>query len=264
MTRRFAAHAAVTARRDTAGRTRLTRLRSDGPYALRETADAVYLVGAAAGPLGGDELRLDLDVGAGARLAVRSVAGALLLPGDGTSRSIVSARVGNGGHLDFAPEPTVAAAGCDHRSVAEVSLAAGGTLRWQEELVLGRYGETAGRCTTRLDVTLGGRALLRHELRLPDQAAYTGAAVLGDARCAGSVLLVEPGLSATARAAEGLAVLPLNGPAVLVSALASDSAVLRRRLRHGERLARISAPGAGEADEADEARDPREAHGTHG
>lgn len=240
MTRRFTAHAAVTARRDEAtGQTRLTRLRSDGPYAVREAADAVYLVGAAAGPLGGDELRLDLDVGAGARLAVRSVAGTLLLPGDGTtSRTVVRARVGAGGHLDFAPEPTVAAAGCDHHGVAEVSVAEGGTLRWQEELVLGRHREVAGRCTTRLDVTLGGGPLLRHELRLPDRAAYAGGAVLGDARCVGGVLLVGPGLTRDPDAGDGLAVLPLSGPAVLVSALAPDSATLRRRLRHGERLAR--------------------------
>ena len=64
--RTYHAHAAVTAERDASGRTRLTRLRSDGPLAVRETGEAVYLVGAAAGPLGGDELELDLEVGPGA------------------------------------------------------------------------------------------------------------------------------------------------------------------------------------------------------
>jgi Urease accessory protein UreH len=125
MTRRYLARAAVTAECDPSGRTRLTRLRSDGPLAVRETSDAVYLVGAAAGPLGGDELELDLEVGPGARLTIRSAATTLTLPGDGESRFTVRARVGEGGHLDFAPEPTVAAAGCQHRAISDITLAQG-------------------------------------------------------------------------------------------------------------------------------------------
>lgn len=237
MTRHCTAHAAVRAERDAAGRTRLATLRSDGPYALRATPDAVYLVGAAAGPLGGDELHLDLDVAAGAALAVRSVASALLLPGDGESRTYVRAAVGPGAHLDLAPEPAVATAGCHHRAVTEFALAEDATLRWREELVLGRHGEPPGRYTGRVDVTLGGRPLLRNELRLPDRVLHTSGAVLGDARCTGSVLLVGPGLAKDAYAADGLAVLPLAGPGVLVTALAADSATLRHRLDHGEKHA---------------------------
>ena len=56
-------------------------LRSDGPLALRETPRGVYLVGTAAGPLGGDDLALDIDVGPGACLVIRSAAAMLLLPG---------------------------------------------------------------------------------------------------------------------------------------------------------------------------------------
>ncbi|TDC69386.1 urease accessory protein UreD [Actinomadura sp. GC306] len=238
MTRHYTAHAAVRAERDGAGRTRLTRLRSDGPYALRATPDAVHLVGAAAGPLGGDELNLDLEVAAGAVLAVRSVASTLLLPGRGESTTRVRAAVADGAHLDLALEPAVAAAGCRHHAVTEIVLEAGATLRWREELVLGRHGETAGRYRARTDVTLGGRPLLRNELRLPDPALYSSGAVLGDARCTGTVLLVGDGLATEPYAAEGLAVMPLAGPAVLVTALAPDSAALRRRLGHGEERAR--------------------------
>ncbi|MEU5881499.1 urease accessory protein UreD [Spirillospora sp. NPDC047279] len=234
MTRGYTARAAARAERDATGRTRLTRIRSDGPLALRETADALYLVGAAAGPLGGDDFALSLEVGAGARLAVRSVATTLVLPGDGESRMTVRAEVGAGGHLDFAPEPTVAAAGCDHRSAAGISLAEGATLRWYEELILGRHGERPGRHTGRFDVTLGGVPLLRHELRLTDPSTFGSRAVLGDAKAAGSVLLVAPGLTRTPYTAEGLAVLPLAGPGVLVTAVAADSAALRRRLARGE------------------------------
>ncbi|MGI8335307.1 urease accessory protein UreD [Actinomadura scrupuli] len=235
--RTYHAHAAVTAECDASGRTRLTRLRSDGPLAVRETGEAVYLVGAAAGPLGGDELELDLEVGPGAELAIRSVAAMLALPGDGESRFTVRARVGAGGRLDFAPEPTVAASGARHRSVCEVTLAEGAVLRWREEVILGRHGEAPGRHTGRIDVTYAGAPLLRHELRLDDPAIYGGRAVLGTATAAGSVVLAGPGLVEEPRTGEGLAVLPLAGPGVLVSATAADSARLRHRLTTGERYA---------------------------
>ncbi|SEG59950.1 urease accessory protein [Thermomonospora echinospora] len=250
MTRRYAAHAGVSAELGPDGRTRLTRLRSDGPLALRETPDALYLVGAAAGPLGGDELTLDLEVGPGARLAVRSAASTLALPGAGESRLTVRAWVGAGGCLDFAPEPTVAAAGSRHRALAGIDLAEGAALRWREELILGRHGEQPGRHTGRLDVTVGGVPLLRHELCLDEEAAVRSGAVLGGATAVGSVLLAGPGLPVPrAHAGDGLAVLPLAGPGVLVTALAADSATLRRRLDEGEALARQaetgSAAGAG-------------------
>jgi urease accessory protein len=233
----YHARAAVTAERDPSGRTRLTRLRSDGPLAVRETSDAVYLIGAAAGPLGGDELGLDLEVGPGARLAIRSAATTLTLPGDGESRFTVRARVGEGGHLDFAPEPTVAAAGCHHRAISDITLAEGATLRWYEELILGRHRERPGRHTSRIDVTLDGLPLLRHELRLDDASIYGSRAVLGEAKAAGSVVLVGPDLVEEPVTEEGLVVMPLAGPGVLVSAVAGDSAALRRRLDAGERYA---------------------------
>ncbi|MFG1999688.1 urease accessory protein UreD [Spirillospora sp. NPDC048911] len=239
MTRGYVARAAASAERDTGGRTRLTRLRSDGPLALRETAEALYLVGAAAGPLGGDDFALALEIGPGARLAVRSVATTLALPGKGESRMAVRARVSAGGHLDFAPEPTVAAAGCHHRSAAAIELAEGATLRWYEELILGRHLELPGKHTSRFDVTLGGVPILRHELRLDDPAVFGSRAVIGDAKAVGSVLLVAPGLSREpyAAASDGLAVLPLAGPGVLITAVAGNSATLRHRLAQGEELA---------------------------
>ena len=62
-------------------------LRSQAPLILRQTPEAVYLVGGAAGPLGGDVLELRIDVRAGATLRLRTAAAAVALPGrDGRSR----------------------------------------------------------------------------------------------------------------------------------------------------------------------------------
>jgi urease accessory protein len=231
----FASRAAVAASRDPGGRTRLTRLRSDGPLAVRESGGAVYLVGAGAGPLGGDDLELTIEVGPGACLDIRSAAASLVLPGREPSRLVVRARVGAGARLVFSPEPAIAAAACDHRAFADVDLEEGAELVWQEEIVLGRHGERPGRYVSRFDVTSGGVPLLRHELRVDADAPST--AVLGDAKAVGTVLLTGKDLLAEPYATEGLAVLPLAGPGVLVTALAADTVRLRDLLRQGRSAA---------------------------
>jgi urease accessory protein len=234
------ARAAVATRRDGAGRTRVTVLRSDGPLALRATPDGIYLVGAAAGPLGGDDLALDIDVGPGAGLVLRSAAAMVALPGrrGGPSALRITARVGAAGRLDYAPQPAVAAAGCHHRTHASVELGPGAALRWREELVLGRDGEAPGRYASRLDVTLAGAPVYRGELAAGCPGTDGSSAVLAGARAAGGVLLVaERGPRPAAAVHEGLAVLPLAGPGTAVTAVAPDAATLSRRLAHGERLA---------------------------
>jgi urease accessory protein len=241
VSRDFTARAAVAAERGPGGRTRVTRLRSDGPLALRESGGesggAVYLIGAGAGPLGGDDLELSIDVGPGARLEIRSAAASLVLPGRGApSRLSVRARVGAGGSLLFAPEPAIAAAGCDHRAYAEVTLDARAEVVWREEILLGRHGECPGRYVSRLDATTCGVPLLRHELRLDDDAP--SAAVLGDATAVGTVLLAGDGAPAEPYAEAGLAVLPLAAPGVLVTALAPDAVCLRERLDRGQAAVR--------------------------
>jgi urease accessory protein len=203
----------------------------------------VHLVNAAGGPLAGDRLRLDIDVAAGVRLMVRSAAATVALPGHGPGPSSmdVRAEVASGGALDFRPEPTVAAAGCHHRVTAEIILGEGAHLRFREEVVLGRFGEVAGsvHTTLRADVRRASSSwpLLRQELALtPDTPGLAGPAVLGGARAVGSLLVAGPGpagLGASAAVADGVAVLPLAGPGVLVTALADDAVSLRRRLDGG-------------------------------
>jgi urease accessory protein len=73
------AHASARAER-VGDVSRLVELRSDPPLVLRATPAGLHLVGGAAGPLGGDELALDITVGAGACLVVRSAAATLAQP----------------------------------------------------------------------------------------------------------------------------------------------------------------------------------------
>ena len=65
------ARAHVVAEAGATGRTRLTTLRSQAPLVLRRTGDVVTMVAGAGGPLGGDDLHVDLDVRRGRRPADR-------------------------------------------------------------------------------------------------------------------------------------------------------------------------------------------------
>jgi urease accessory protein len=225
------------------GACRITCLRSDGPFVLRPTPGGVYLVGAAAGPIGGDDLGLEVDVGPGAELTLRTVAAAVVLPGPGPSRLEIVARVGEGGSLWWLPEPTVAATGAVHRVQARVEVGAGARLLWRDEIVLGRHGEEGGSVSARLSVDVAGRPLLRHRIDAgADHPEWASAAVGGGARCAGSLVAVDPAWTAAGGSPPGPSVLqpgaavllPLSGPAVHVVALAQDARTLSRLLDAGQ------------------------------
>lgn len=232
--------ARLRAEADGRGGTRLSVLRSEPPLSLRPTPDAVYLVGSAAGPLGGDDVTLCVEVGEGAALTVRTVAASLALPGCGgrLSRVAVTARVAAGASLRWLPEPVVAAAGCDHRMESDVSLADGAALVWREELILGRAGEQPGACQSSLRVDVGRQPLLRHELHVGADR-WSGPAVLGGARAVGTVVLGGPSHAGAIGRVLGprAAVLPLEGPGTLVSALADDAPALRALLDAGTLVA---------------------------
>lgn len=220
-------------------RSRLTCLRSDGPLVLRPTPGAVYLVGAAAGPMGGDDLTLEIDVGPGAELTLCTAAAAVVLPGAGPSRLAIDVQVGEGGSLRWLPEPTVAAARAVHVTRTRILVGEAARLLWREEIVLGRHGEEGGSVSARLSVDLDGRPLLRHRIDAgPEHLEWATAAVGRGSRCTGSLLAVDPAWASGDAGPPGpltiepgaAALLPLAGPAAHAVALAPDARTLRRLL----------------------------------
>jgi len=217
------------------GVTRLPVLASQVPLVLRRTPSAVYVVGGAAGPIGGDSLSLSITVGAGAFLRVRTAAASIALPGlDGLESVLrVCVTVGEGGRLEYLPEPVVVADRARHATLVSVALASGASLVLRDELLLGRHGEAGGTARTALQVSYEGRPLLRQSLSISGtDPASLGPAVLAGHRAAGTLLRVnEPETAGIpARATPEVAVMPLAGPGVLVTALARDAVTLRRRL----------------------------------
>lgn len=157
----------------------LTELASQPPLTLRQVRArpgtvGLCLVGSAAGPLGGDQLRLSVDVAAEAR-AELVAAGASIAQG-GASWMATSVRLGAGARLDAHPGPLVVSAGARVDVELSIEVEPTSALVWRELVVLGRSGEPPGRATVRWDVTRGGLPVLRQHVDLahPELAGWPG------------------------------------------------------------------------------------------
>ncbi|MFA3840271.1 urease accessory protein UreD [Streptomyces aureus] len=217
---------------DAEGALALRRIRSTGPDAR------VMLVGAMSGPLGGDHMSVEAHATACARLRIGSVAATIALPGQakGEARYDVRLTVDDGAELHWLPEQLISACASDLRVTTRAELAPGARLVLREEQVLGRTAEEPGRLTSRLTVHRAGRPLLDQELACGPGApgGWDGPAVLGGHRALGQLVVVKPefekGRPPPALLGENAALTPLAGPAVLVTALASDALRLRGTL----------------------------------
>jgi urease accessory protein len=202
-------------------------LRSEPPLSVRARPGVVHLVGSAAGPLGGDELRVQVRLDEAAVASVRSAAAQLVHPGPSGERSslTVDATVAAGAVLCWAPEPTVLVTGCRHDAVTRIHATGDGRVVWREELVLGRHGEATGSVASTLRVVRNGRPLVHHDLRLGPAAGsgWDGPGGAGRARAVGTVVVVDPiawadGPPEPVVLGDTAGILPLDGPGVMVGA----------------------------------------------
>lgn len=170
------------------------RWRSAPPIVLRQTGpNRVHVVQAAGGPLGGDELALDVHLGAGASLQLRSAAATVVQAGHppAAAQWTVVAALAAGAVLDWRPEPTVVCDGAELRSMVTVALQHRARAVLREEVVLGRAGQRGGRFTGELIVELDGAPLLAHTVLLDGaDPVLEGPGGAGGARVAGMLAVV--------------------------------------------------------------------------
>jgi urease accessory protein len=146
---------------------RRPRIECSGGLAARETEpDTVYLVSAAATPLGGDTMTVRVVVEEGAVLRLRSAAATLTLPGVTTVESHALWDLEVAGVLDVDPQPTVVAAASRHVTRTSVKLSGSGRLRLRERVQIGRSGESQGFWSGSLHADVDGAPLLRHRVDL--------------------------------------------------------------------------------------------------
>ncbi|HKR52573.1 MAG TPA: urease accessory protein UreD, partial [Pseudonocardiaceae bacterium] len=168
------------------------------PVVLRQTGpNRMHLVQAAGGPLGGDELALDVRLSVGASLRLRSAAATVVQPGrsPAAARWTVTADLADGAMLAWCPEPTVICDGAELRSSMTVTMRRGARVMLREVVVLGRAGQRGGRCHGELTVEYDGVPLLVHTLLLDGaDPALTGPAGTGGACVAGMLVVVGEGI----------------------------------------------------------------------
>lgn len=213
------------------------RWHAESPVLVRPTGPGrVHLVQAAGGPVGGDELSLDVSVATGCALRICSAAATVAHPGPHGDASTwtVSARVG--GELRWEPLPTVVAAGARYHSSFRADVAPDGVLVVREQIVLGRHGEPGGEYRGTLAVTVGGRPLIVHTTVLDGaDRDLSGPAGSGGHRVLGSMLVATAeappaALPTGTLAADGdvqWSALPLDGPGYLVLALGDTADAVR-------------------------------------
>jgi urease accessory protein len=202
--------------------------RSAPPIALRQTGpNQVHLVHAAGGPLGGDELALDLHLGTCSCLHVRSAGATVVQPSDpaAPARWTVVADLADGAVLDWRPEPLVVCDGAELHCAMTVALSRGARVMLREVVVLGRAGQRGGRFHGEFTVECDGAPLLTHTLLLDGaDPVLTGPAGTGGTRVVGMLAIMGEGIDGLSLAAAeqpGLrwACSALDGPGWLLLAL---------------------------------------------
>ena len=203
------------------------------PLVLRRTGPRrVHVVQVGGGPLGGDVLSLDVDLGPGQHLAVCSAAATVVQPGPdpaAAARLDVRCDVADGAVLAWTPEPTVVCDRADWTSDLRVALAGTARAYLSEQVVLGRSGQRGGRCRQDLRVDVDGEPLLVASTRLDGaDPALTGPGGTAGERSVGSVV-VAGGQDLPEGAGDGPGVRwawsALDGPGAVLTALGSASAV---------------------------------------
>jgi urease accessory protein len=201
------------------------------------------MVAGAGGPLGGDELHLDIDVAAGAQLRIGSAAAMVVQPGQpgagdpaDVARFTVRAELGAGASLYWEPEPTVVTAGAALESSAHIRCAGDVNLVWREILVRGRLDQLGGTMSSALICDVDERPVLRQTTRVGPGSApgWDGPAGLAGQRVLGTVLLLGAAAGGidpiAADGAAPYAVMRLEGGGVLVTALGATTLDVRRAL----------------------------------
>ena len=189
------------------------------------------LVQTIAGPLAGDRVTIDVEIGPGAALELVGNAATLAYPSAEPAHHEVRVRVGAGGRFAWAPEPLILATDCDLEASVELELAAGAAAFTRELVVLGRHGEKPGSYRSSLRCELDGTPLLHDAVEIDDGgSAASSAAVLAGAKAFASLALLGVETQERLDAEE----LTLAGPGTVLRALAPDAASLRKRLAPAE------------------------------
>lgn len=161
--------------------------------------------------LGGDAVRLEVDVGPGVTLELTDIAGTVAYDGrDRAASWSVHLSVADGGRLRWSGEPFVVADGADVARDLSLELATGAQALLRETVVLGRSGQVGGRLHNRTTVRSEGRPVLVEDTLLDPATHRRLPGMLGDLRVIDTLLAV--GLDPPSGPVDGSTLYRLAGP----------------------------------------------------
>jgi urease accessory protein len=173
--------------------------------------------------LGGDEIELNVEVGAGARLWLFDVAGTVAYHGRGRPAGWrVRVRLAEDAQLVWSGAPLVVAAGADVTRSVRIDACSSAAALVRDTVVFGRTGETGGRLRTTTAVTVAGKPVYLEDCDLgPDQRGRPG--MLGEATVVDTVTALGPAPTGGSASAVPAFVLPW-GAGTLTRHLGTDLA----------------------------------------
>jgi urease accessory protein len=172
--------------------------------------------------LAGDQISLDVAVGAGARLELVEPAGTVAYSMDGGEASwSVTIDLAPASSLIWAGEPFVIADGATVERSIDIRMGWHASLAMREVVVLGRHGERAGTLRQRLSaVADNGVPILAEELEIDPRS---GRWVLGGTRVMGSVLVLGARLKCDVIERNDMVRMDLEAEGTLLRSLVADA-----------------------------------------
>lgn len=196
------------------------------PGATGGTAASVLLVQTGACLLAGDDVRIEVEVEAGARLEIRELGATIAhhVRGGRRARLAIEIIAGPRARLAWAAAPVISSAGSHLQRTLNVALGADATALLRETTVFGRTGETAGVIESIVRATTDGGPLLHERLTTADAALAASPVVAGGARQLDAVLLLGRPAPEPEAGDPERGVMRLAGPGAIWRALSRDGA----------------------------------------
>ena len=155
----------------------------------------VYVMSTGGGIVGGDRLRLDLDVGPDAHALVTTQAATKVHRAEHEYASqVVGVDVADGGVCEYLPDALIPFGGSRFHQHIEARVAAGGTLVLADVVAAGRLGRgecwELGAYSSTVEISRGPEPLVVDTTRLVGSERGGGVAVMGEARAVGTLFVV--------------------------------------------------------------------------
>jgi urease accessory protein len=152
----------------------------------------VVLVQSAACLVSGDDIRIEVEVGAGAQLELLELGATIAhhVRGGCGCRLAIKATLEHGARLVWAAAPLISARGSNLERTVAADLAADAIALLRDTTVFGRTDESGGVLDSTVRATHGGSALLHEWLSTADDTLAGSPVVLGRARLLDSLLLL--------------------------------------------------------------------------